>query len=329
MKGNKIMRMTNGRGSLHPHPSNRVTMDRSRFRYGALGVIAAAAFLTGCSSTSSSLGPPAQASLRGATTQSNLLYIGARHKVRVLEFPDGHSVSDLRLQFGILGGLCSDPSGDVYLDEGQWTYEFAHGGTHSIASVVSPFGFPYQCAFDATTGNLAVITGTSKNDEIAVYEHFTGKAHEYPPNEILNDCSYDGSGDLFVTTPWALAELPKGAKTFTSYTPKLKSADSELTGIQWDGTYLVVQETQPSKAFTFLDRITIDHKHVKIVSRTKLVGSNIAFKSLFSSIAVGLYGPAHNEIGFWNYPAGGKPLKLLDRFKVAFYAATVSAAPSR
>jgi hypothetical protein len=328
MKGNEIMRMAKAQKSLSPNPA---TMGRSGFRYGALCVIGAAAFLTACSLTSSSLGPPTLASLRQpATTQSNLLYIGARHKVRVLEFPDGHSVSDLRLQFGILGGLCSDPSGDVYFDVGQWTYEYPHGGTHSIASVLSPFGFPLQCAFDATTGNLAVITGGS-NEQIAVYEHFTGRAHEYPVKEYhnLNDCGYDGSGDLFVTTPWALAELPKGARNFTTYTPRLKSADSELTRIQWDGTYLVVQETQPSKPFTFLDRIAISHKHVKLVSRTKLIGSDVAFESLFSSTAIGLYGPAHNEIGFWNYPAGGKPSKLLSRFDTALYAATVSAASSR
>jgi hypothetical protein len=324
------MRVTNGQGSLPRNAPNRAAMGRSRFRYSALGVCAAAAFLTACSLTSSSLGPPTQASLgHGATTQSNLLYIGARHKVRVLEFPDGRSVGELGL-LGILGGLCSDPSGDVYFDVGQWTYEYPHGGTHLIASVLSPFGFPLQCAFDATTGNFAYITGGS-NPAIAVYEHFTGKAHEYPPKEyhILNDCVYDGSGDLFVTTPWVLAELPKGAKTFTTYTLKLKSVDSELTGIQWDGTYLVAQETPPSKSFTFLDRITINHKHVEIVSRTKLVGSEVSFRSLFSSTAIGLDDRASNEIGFWNYPAGGKPSKLLNRFKTAFYAATVSAAPSR
>jgi hypothetical protein len=283
--------------------------------------------------------PPAlpQASTIGSSSE-DLLYVANLHKISVFSYPAGELVGRLHIGYDTFG-LCSDPNGDVFVDAGSKIFEFAHGGTKPIATMKSKYGFPLQCAFDPTTGNLAVLdTFDTGPDNVAIYENVTGKVHEYEdygPFYNLVDCVYDGSGNLFVTgTPpvrephmGMLGELPKGAHAFTNYEVPLKTDYSLLTGIQWDGTYVTAQEQPPDKHYTLLDRITIESSKAKIVSRTKLDGNLITFEWLYSGAAIGFEGQNRNEIGFWPYPAGGGAAKVLSGYGRRFDAATISVAP--
>lgn len=265
----------------------------------------------------------------------SLLYASNLHRVDIFSYPAGRRVGRLDIGYDI-GGLCSDPKGDVFVDSGSVPsgeiVEYKHGGTDPIAKVKSKFGFPLQCAFDPTTGNLAVIGNYDSGPEnIAVYKNVTGEAKDYEdygPFYNLADCVYDGTGDLFVTgDTGAFGELPKGAGAFINYKPSLKTAESALTGIQWDGKYVTAQELPPDKHHALLDRITIAHEGAKVVSRTGLAGSHIRFTWLYSGAAIGFEKENHRAIGFWQYPAGGVAIKVLSGNGIGFDAATISVAP--
>jgi hypothetical protein len=261
----------------------------------------------------------------------DLLYAAISHQIDIFSYPQGRLVGELRTGY-LTGGLCSDPEGDVFVDGNGEILEYAHAGKNPIATVKSQYGYPLQCAFDPTTGNLAVIdTYFTGPDNIAVYQNVTGKAedyYDYGPFYGFYQCTYDGTGDLFVTGyVAALGELPNGGNAFVNYKPALKTDNSDLTGIAWDGTYVTVQEVPASKDRALLDRITIAHKKAKVVSRTRLDGSNIGFRWLYSGAAIGLEGKYHHRIGFWRYPAGGGAVNVLRENGKSFDAITISVAP--
>lgn len=308
---------------------------------------AAAAVLAGCGGSKQVIGTP------GAMTQSQapafgvqagrgkswmlpeakseaLLYAATIHGISIFSYPAGKRVGDLRNGYKTYG-LCSDPKGDVFVDSSEKVFEYAHAGTKPIATIRSKFGYSLQCAYDSTTGNLAVIkTIDSGPESVVIYQNVTGRAQayeDYGPFYSFSDCTYDGSGNLFVTGYSSmLGELPNGGSKFTNYQVSLKSANSKLTGIQWDGTYLVGQETSSSRqGSTLLDRIAITNSAATVVSRTKLIGNQIGFKWLYSGAAIGF--EDNRKIGFWPYPAGGKPSKLLTSYEKPYVATTISVAP--
>jgi hypothetical protein len=318
-------------------------------RCAGLGISVAAAMLTACGGSQPPIAPggalPQTSAVRARADlgrsrmlpeakREALLYASSGHGVDVFSYPAGRPVGKLRIGYNI-GGLCSDPKGEVFVDvfraNGE-ILEYEHGGTEPIATIKSEFGFPLQCAFDPTTGNLAVIdTFNSGPENVAIYQNGTGngKSYEdYGPFYSFNSCAYDGSGNLFVSGySGALGELPKGAGAFINYKPALKTDESVLAGIQWDGTYVTIQELPPETDHALLDRITIAHKEAKVVSRTKLAGNHIRFKWLYSGAAIGLEGQKQNAIGFWPYPAGGRTTKVLSDHAMRFGDATISVAP--
>jgi hypothetical protein len=312
----------------------------------ALNISVGASLLAGCGGSQPPMvaqGAPPQTSAIGARTdlvrswmlpeakRETLLYASSLRRIDVFSYPAGRRVGELRIG-PYIGGLCSDPKGDVFVDTDQKIFEYQHGGTDPIATVKSKFGFALQCTFDPTTGNLAVVgTFDSGPENIAVYKNVTGKAEDYSddgPFYSFVGCVYDGSGNLFVSGyTGALGELPSGADTFVNYTPSLKTGDSVLTGIQWDGKYVTVQELPPDKHHALLDRITIKHNKAKVAGRTELVGNHIEFKQLYSGVAIGFEGQHHRTIGFWRYPAGGGTINVLSGNRIRFDAATISVAP--
>jgi hypothetical protein len=313
----------------------------------ALSCCVAVALLAGCGVPPLSLSKPQTSAL---TTRADLgrswmlpeakreplLYASNLRAVDVFSYPAGRRVGKLSIGYDI-GGLCSDPKGDVFVDagsisSGEMILEYTHGGTDPIATVQSKFGFPLECAFDPTTGNLAVIGNFDSGPEnIAVYENVTGTAEDYEdygPFYNFSDCVYDGSGNLFVSgDTGTLGELPKGAGAFVNHKLSLKTDESVLTELQWDGKYVTAQELPPDKHHALLDRITIAHKEAKVVSRTELAGNQIKFKWLYSGVALGFEGQNHHKIGFWPYPAGGGTTHVLNGYRKRFGAATISVAP--
>lgn len=84
-------------------------------------------------------------------------------------------------------GMCSDAAGHVWIDDygSRKIFEYAHGGTDRIFTISEFSGFPYDCAVDPATGNIAVAN-----------QHPNGK--------------YQAFGNVVV--------YPKGSKIGTTYT---------------------------------------------------------------------------------------------------------------
>ncbi len=306
------------------------SLSLSRF---AVSAAASAALLAGCGWSQPPLAAPnslTRSWVAPEATSEALLYAATRQTVEIFSYPSGQQVGELDIRHP--NGLCSDPNGDVFVVADGSVLEYAHGGTTPIATVKSKFGFPLQCAFDPTTGNLALIdTYFTGPENIAVYKKVTGKGHVYydsGPIYDFFDCAYDAGGNLFATGySQVLAELPEGGDKFFNYKPSLKTADSELAGIQWDGKYVTAQELPPDGDRALLDRIIIVKKKALVVSRTRLAGSRIAFKWLYAGVATGLDGQYHHKIGFWRYPRGGDAIGMVGGNGIKFFAATISVAP--
>jgi hypothetical protein len=132
-------------------------------------VATAAASLTACGGATpvaSSPSTPFQTTRIGswmtpaATKIPNLLYVSNATNVTVYNYRDGSGITQVGTLTGFASpqGLCEDKAGDVWVsDYGSRTmFEYAHGGTSPIEKITSKGGYPYACAVDNATGNLAV-----------------------------------------------------------------------------------------------------------------------------------------------------------------------------
>jgi len=143
-------------------------------------------------------------------------------------------------------GLCSDAKGNVWIADtnSRTIYELSHHGRLEN-ELTDKTGFPVACAWDPSTGNLAVmnIFGTSSN---------SGAVLVYPPNSLTpssytnadqyyyNFGGYDKSGNLFFDGRDAggnfmLSELRKGSSS--AQTVQVTRGTIVFPGmVQWDTT---------------------------------------------------------------------------------------------
>lgn len=143
--------------------------------------------------------------------------------------------------FSFPAGLCTDTAGNVWIpDYNTGTiYEYQHGGTKPIEVISHQSGFPYACAVDPATGNLAVAKqhpyGHYRSYSVVdIYPKASKKGQPYDPyggfrevyfvaydnasnlyadgTPCISDCYYGGGGRP------GLYELPKGGSEFTQLT---------------------------------------------------------------------------------------------------------------
>lgn len=289
------------------------------------------------------IGPagPQQSGLANRAAQGDLLYMGERHTLETFTYPAGALVSKLTTKFAV-EGMCSDAKGDVFVAaiDGPGSgstgaiYEYAHGGTSPIATLASPQNqYPVSCSSDPTTGNLAV---TSYNrhtyaPEVEVYVKASGSGNVYT-SETLGanpQLAYDASGDLFVTSGANVgAELVKGGDKLAKIT-----FDRTLGGCshaQWDGKFFALQSYTASKhqqerVLEHIYRLQISGSKGLVVGWSHFLNwqeSDAGQSWLQDSTLIATPG---NYVAFWNYPAGGKAIKIVHP-PHAGKAVTVSAA---
>ncbi len=149
---------------------------RSCFAERSVFVALLAAVLAGCAGTSQTV-PARNAALASvmspaASEQQSLLYVSNASNVTVYTYHNGSDISQIGTLTGFTspGGMCTDKAGDVWITDyySRNTYEYAHGGSAPIASIMPKVGYPYACAVDNATGNLAIS-----------YEHPNGHFRNY------------------------------------------------------------------------------------------------------------------------------------------------------
>lgn len=298
----------------------------------AVTIPACAALIAGCGA------PPSLAPLDSPLTQArvahrgggswmapgaangDLLYVSdVKGTVRVFTFPGGAQVGELT-GFQSPAGLCSDASGNVFVvnTNASNVLEYAHGGTKAVRMLTDAGEYPYGCAVDPKTGNLAVanyITTNVQPGSVSIFIGAKGGGRIYrdPNFSTYYFCSYDNDGNLFVDGSDAnsihtlFAELPKGKSAFTDIA--LDQTIGFPGAVQWDGRYVDVGDTFHHDLYRF--KIA----GAKGVSAGKLsfTGDRSALEAQFwidgSTIVLpyGVLGRAMHEVGLWAYPKGGSP----------------------
>jgi len=301
-------------------------------------IAAAAAMLAGCASPASLGAPPdvRESWMAPEAKSQPLLYISdvGTNDVYAYSYPGG------KLE-GTLTGFyspvreCSDTSGNVYITNTnlEEVLEYAHGGTHPIATYHDKGWLPVDCSVDPTTGTLAVTnygpTG-SNTGSLAVYPNGKGPAKIYqaPNVQAYLFCAYDGSGNLFIDSldysyDLVFIELPKGATTFKNIA--LGQSFAAWGGVQWDGKYIAIGDGS-SAIYDFAIKGT---KGTKVKSIQLKGAVNVVQFWIDGSTVIGPDGPngAKRDVGFWSYPAGGLPTKRLHGSFKNPSSATISVAP--
>jgi hypothetical protein len=298
----------------------------------ACALTALTVVLGACAGFSPQAGPSAplqaQSSLRGASSQSDLLYIGNRHTMEVYAYPGGTFESKFQTKFPI-GAMCSDTKGDVFVspaydakagDAGGFVYEYSHGGTSPVATLDLPKQeMPVNCSSDPTSGNLAVTSYNVKTfaPQVQIYAGASGTAKTYLSKALGESPqpAYDAAGNLFVTSGGNVgALLAKGSQSFEKIT--LNVTLGGVAHAQWDGTYFALQSfTVPKrgieKILEHVYRVKISGSAGTIVSVGQFAGwleKDAGQSWLEGGTLVATPGAA---VAFWNYPAGGKVTKVI------------------
>jgi hypothetical protein len=236
-------------------------------------------------------------------------------------------------------GICVDNKNDIWVvnnsPRGSKPYsvvEYKHGGKMPIATLseIVLNSSAIGCSVDPTTGNLAVTSygyGSSGGGSVQIFAHAKGTPTVYTDSEIahFNFCGYDPKGNLYADGTDAgqdefyFAELPKGKKAFKNIT--LTGGRIGYPGmVQWDGKYVAVGDQGVEGPYPNAIYQTTGAGG-KIVHETPLDANeyeDIIGFWIQGSTVIGPNNPEHSNydmgsVGFYKYPAGGKPTKVLTK----------------
>lgn len=228
------------------------------------------------------------------------------------------------------GYLCSDESGDVFVTATNFSglgyvYEFAHGGTRAVATLVDP-GDAQSCSVDPTSGNLAVANGAN----VAVYAPGQTVPIIYQASDIgAADCAYDDSGNLFVDdfhNKYGIAELRAGGSSFSDIS---LNKVIETYHLQWWKNQLIVYTDTASNSPFEIVPIQVSGSSgtvgapIQLDSKTKHRGEAWEFALWAKTI---VFAEGFSPSYFWHYPEGGEPYKALPKPKheTAYYGIAIS-----
>lgn len=294
-------------------------MIASRFKHHALAA-AGACLLAACGGSQLNFAPAGttQAPTAAQAYARSLLYVDLNLQVDVYTYPGGKPLGAL----GWGGYLCSDRLGNIILAGGEgisYVWVFPHGGSNPIATLYNPGGLG-GCSVDANSENIAV---AAEYPSVVVFPYNPKRgwrlAREYndPKMRASLYCSYDPQGNIFVdgystSIAFRLAELPKGSSQFTTIT--LDRVIHSPGSMQWNGNDLVVEDAgKSSSSPAVIYRFAINGSSGHMVRATTL--KNSVASGQFLILGRTIIGPAKQNslygLGFWRYPKGGTPGKIL------------------
>jgi hypothetical protein len=296
---------------------------------------------SGCTSTNALPGI-SQATTTPQTAESwidakaapaTLLYVSdaGTGTVGVYAFPKGRKVGMLK-GFTQPMGECVDLGGNLYVTDqaAMKIYEFAHGKSQPIQTMdTSPYA-PYGCAANlhggAQTGYFAHINMPDANDPagsvtILGAGHGAGQLSmrqfssigficydQHPESAILWVDGLDQSG------VFQMADFAPHRKKFDVVPfPNVLQAPGD---VWWDGKNLDVADQDGPSGTTAISQYADAGHQISLVGTVSLSEQVTQFVT-GSSLLVATVGSKH-EVGFWNYPTGGKPTKTILGFSNPF-----------
>jgi hypothetical protein len=287
------------------------------------------AILPACSAS-----PPADGSLpsTGVTPQrsthgswmapdakrSDLLYVTdyETNDVDAYSYPDGKLRGVLK---GVLKGFvletgpCSDATGNVFIPDSSnsTVLEYAHGSTKVARTLLDRNEYPYACAVDGHTGDLAVVDYESVSGAggVSIYPRARGRPKTYRYGFIYKFyfAAYDSRGNLFVdasydvpSEPVAFVELPAGGQTLQSIALDHPPKDPG-GGVAWDGKNVVIGDSNSAVLYRF----AIAGSQGTQTGSTRLDrGRFITQFFIANGAAVGA-NYRGRSVALWPYPRGG------------------------
>lgn len=223
-------------------------------------------------------------------------------------------------------GECSDRHGDVWVTDSsaRTIYELSHGGELKN-TLTDESGYPVGCAWDQSTGNLAVMNFFGFNTtagSVLVYPDASGSPKTYAnPNQYDYDFgAYDSHGDLFFdgqdsSGNFMLSELHSGASS--AQTIKISGGTIYFPGmVQWVGSRLVVgDQSCTNKNSSCLFQLSVSGSSGTIEGQIALANSTGGqVCDMAQGVVVGkrVLGSDNDYCGYaasatysWAYPGGG------------------------
>jgi hypothetical protein len=271
----------------------------------------------------------------------------ARIKVPVLFVSDAgtadvyiYNLSTLKVMGTITGfsqpqGECSDNKGNVWVadSDARVIYELSHRGLLQN-ELSDTTGYPVACAWDRSTGNLAVMNLFnigSVGGDVLIYTKGSQYSNSYvnPAQYYYNFGSYDAAGNLFfdgrdAQGSFMLSELPKGAQK--ALTVKLSGGTIYFPGmVQWNSakTDLIVGDQSCGGTYvSCLYAVNISGNSGKIMGQVNLQnysGGHVCDLVQGVEYNSQIFGSDYNFCGYaksatyvWPYPGGGAPAHYND-----------------
>ena len=269
---------------------------------------------------------------------SDLLYVSdGGNNNYVLTYPTGALIGKLTSSAGA-NGECVDNAGNVFVtNSAGYIDEYRHGGAKPFATLADYGVFPFDCAVDPSTGNLAVTNYPGFYDShgnVAVYKRARGTPKLYADAKMVlyNACAYDNDGNLYLDgtdsgSALEFAELPKGSGDFTDIT--LDQPFQKPGSVFWDGKYLAVGSSNAGTIYRF----KVSGATGTMVGKSVLDGV-FSNRSVFFWIEDGRvivpFGKTRlggSNVGLWKYPAGGRYIERFHGFGgQSLFGVTVSPA---
>lgn len=250
-------------------------------------------------------------------------------QIFVYDFPKLHLVEILN-GFTQPLGECSDNKGNVWVTDGaaKMIHKLLHSG--KVAQQLSDAsGYPYGCAWDSKTGNLAVTNILSTGSQpgvLLVYHKASGTPNLYsnPKQWYYSFAGYDDLGDLFfdgldVHGKFILSELAVDANqpnTLTISGGRLYNPGM----VEWDSAsneLVVGDQTCDNQQVSCIYRMTIAKKMASIVGKTMLQNASggavcdliqgVLWKKSVVGSDFNICGSGPSATYVWPYPAGGSP----------------------
>jgi hypothetical protein len=232
-------------------------------------------------------------------------------------------------------GACSDNKGNVWVaNYGAGNIlEYSHEGVLEN-TLTDSTGYPAGCAWDPTTGNLAVTNlfdASSEPGAVLIYRHASGSpvAYRNKAQSSYYFAGYDTEGNLYfdgknATGDFMLSELPKGAAK--AYSIEIIGGTIYFPGmVEWyaTGKYLIVgDQSCGDVSAACLYHLTIAHKAGTIAGKTTVrtyKSGNLCDLVQATQDGTQVFGSDYEYGGStcsglpsttysWPYPAGKDPL---------------------